>query len=201
MTNYPAAPVGNQGKRRPSLARFAADTRGIAATEFGMVAVPFMMFCISIFGLGADYFTRNTLSHTVEVSSRVIRTGLAQIGNSGASVQPLTTGQFTTLICNNADNVLNCDSSHLIVHIQNWTNWAQVAPVACTDGSGNLTPATGTGTDLINLYTGGASQVVLVTVCYKWDTAKMIPWIPLGKLAGGAGLVQAASAFRTEPYN
>jgi hypothetical protein len=101
------------------------------------------------------------------------------------------------------------------VHIQNSSAWCAfssggcsgsnpptVQPASCTSG-GNMTSSTGdgTGTDLLNLYTGGSSQVVLVTVCYKWDAASLFPWIRLGGLSGGSGLIQAASAFRSEPYN
>ena len=48
---------------------------------------------------------------------------------------------------------------------------------------------------------GTASSVVLVTICYPWDFGGKLPLFKLGNLQGGALLMQASAAFRTEPYN
>ena len=41
---------------------------------------------------------------------------------------------------------------------------------------------------------------MLVTACYEWDLATVIPFIELGDMEGGASLIQAATTFRTEHY-
>ena len=46
-----------------------------------------------------------------------------------------------------------------------------------------------------------ASSVVLVTVCYPWEFGGKLPLFKIGNLQGGALLMQASAAFRTEPYN
>ena len=43
--------------------------------------------------------------------------------------------------------------------------------------------------------------MVLVTVCYPWEFGGKLPFFKLGNLQGGALLMQASAAFRTEPYN
>jgi hypothetical protein len=45
--------------------------------------------------------------------------------------------------------------------------------------------------------------VVLVTLCYTWDLAQTFPFLKLGKNSNGTGsaVVQATTAFRTEPYS
>jgi hypothetical protein len=48
---------------------------------------------------------------------------------------------------------------------------------------------------------GTASSVVLVTICYPWDFGGKLPLFKLSNLQGGALLMQASAAFRTEPYN
>ena len=47
---------------------------------------------------------------------------------------------------------------------------------------------------------GGASSVVLVTVCYPWSFGGSLPFIGLGNLNDGSLLIQASVAFRTEPF-
>ena len=49
--------------------------------------------------------------------------------------------------------------------------------------------------------TGGASSVVLITVCFPWEFGGKLPFIKMGNLTNGALLMQASVAFRTEPYN
>ena len=67
--------------------------------------------------------------------------------------------------------------------------------------SGNMVGSTGSTGELINKYSGSASEVVLVTVCYKWDLAQQFPFLQLGSGGGsGPAIIQAATAFKSEPY-
>ena len=58
----------------------------------------------------------------------------------------------------------------------------------------------GSSSDKISDSSGEAAKVVLVTACYEWDLATVIPFIELGDMEGGASLIQAATTFRTEHY-
>ena len=51
-----------------------------------------------------------------------------------------------------------------------------------------------------NFNPGGASSVVLITVCYPWNFGGKLPFIKLNTLKDGSLLMQASVAFRTEPY-
>ena len=71
-----------------------------------------------------------------------------------------------------------------------------VAP-ACTSG-GNLINAA---TESANFDPGASSSIILMTACYSWEFGGQLPFFQLGNLNGGAYLIQASAAFRTEPYN
>jgi hypothetical protein len=66
-----------------------------------------------------------------------------------------------------------------------------------------MSASTGGTEDSLYDYTGGSSQVVLVTLCYQWDLAKSFSFLKLGAGSDGAGaaIMQATTAFRTEPYS
>ena len=67
--------------------------------------------------------------------------------------------------------------------------------------SGNMVGSTGSTGELINKYSGSASEVVLVTVCYEWDLAQHFKFLKLGSGDGsGPAIIQAATAFKSEPY-
>jgi Flp pilus assembly protein TadG len=158
-----------------------------------MVALPFFMFVLGIIGVGLYYFTSNALEHGVESASRKILTGEAQKG-------ALTVEQFRQLICSEAGSYINCDKLHVLV--QSGANWADITPQSCVANS-KIVPSTGSSGDLLSKYSGDAKTVVSVTACYQWDLAQMFAFLKLGSGAGGTGpaIVQAATAFRSEPYS
>lgn len=168
------------------------NDRGAAAIEFALVAIPFFMFVLGIIGIGLYFFTSHALDLGVEAAARQIRTGQAQKGD-------VTVDQFKQLVCGAAGTYINCDKVHVLV--QNAPNWTGITPTSCvTDNS--MTPSTGSSGELISKYSGGASSVALVTVCYEWDLAQMFGFLHLGKNSDGSGsaVLQAATAFRIEPY-
>ncbi len=175
---------------RKRLCSLHKDTSGATAVEFAIVAVPFFMFAFGIMGLGLHFFTSNALEHGVETVSRQIRTGQAQNGD-------MDLASFKDAVCDETAGYINCDD--LNVHIQSGTTWSDITPTPCLSG-GSLTASAGGGTDLVADYSGGSSQVVLITACYEWKLAQSLPYLMLGDLGNGSALIQAASTFRTEPF-
>jgi Flp pilus assembly protein TadG len=173
--------------RRPSLRSFARNRDGFTAVEFAIVAIPFIMMLFGIIAVGLFFFTTFALENAIEQSSRLLRTG--QVQESG-----MTREQFKTEVCNRAPGFVDC-TSKLRVNVQSFASFGAIAAASCTDGGGNLISEGGS-----SFTPGGSSDVVLVTVCYEWDLVKAIPFIQLGNMGSGGRLIQAATTFRTEPY-
>jgi hypothetical protein len=169
------------------------DEHGASAVEFAIVALPFFLFVLGLIGIGLYFFTMNSLEYGVEAAARQIRTGEAQ-------KTALTISQFKSLVCNAAGSYINCNK--LSVIIQSGDNWSDVSPQSCVDRSNNMVGSTGSGSDPVSTYSGVASEVVLITLCYQWDLAQSFSFLKLGKGTNGSGsaVVEAATAFRTEPY-
>jgi hypothetical protein len=80
-----------------------------------------------------------------------------------------------------------------------------VSPQACVDSKNNMVGSTGSDNDALSSYAGVASKVVQITLCYQWDLTQTLPFLKLGKIGKNSvriwlRLLQAATAFRTEPY-
>jgi Flp pilus assembly protein TadG len=174
--------------------RWARDQRGTSAIEFAIVALPFFLFVLGLIGIGLYFFTMTSLSYGAEGAARQIRTGQAQKG-------AITVSQFKNLVCAAAGSYINCNK--LSVVIQSEDEWKDITAQPCVDSSGNRVASTGAGTDAVSTYTGAASKAVLVTLCYTWDLAQTFPFLKLGTGTNGTGsaVVQATTAFRTEPYS
>jgi len=179
---------------RSRLARWLRNDRGATAIEFAIVAVPFFMFVLGILGMGLYFLTTNSLEHGVEAAARKIRTGEAQKSST-------TVGDFKRSVCDEAGNYIDCNKLHVLV--QHASSWSNLTPQECVDKNNNMVASTGDSGDAIYDYTGGASEVVLVTLCYQWDLARSFSFLHLGASSDGSGsaIIQAATAFRVEPYS
>jgi Flp pilus assembly protein TadG len=177
---------------RHSASRLVRNEDGAAAVEFALVALPFLFFVLGLLGMGLYFLTSTSLEHGVEAAARQLRTGESEKGS-------MTVGSFRELVCKEAGSYIDCGKVSTIV--QHATSWTGIAPQSCTDASGNMTASTGSTGELINKYSGSSSEVVLVTVCYKWTLAEKFPFLKLGSSGGsGPAIIQAATAFKSEPY-
>ena len=190
MTKIDPGLVDGQSPRpRNLLARWRADAKGVTAIEFGMVAMPFMMLLFGIIGVGLYFFTTFTLENAVEQASRLLRTGQAQVAG-------YTAAQFKAKVCEFVPGHIDCDGKVMVnvLAFADTTNVTADALPRCLNAGGALSNA--------NQFTlPGASEVVLVWVCYEWDLSAKIPFLNLGDMPNGSRLIQATTVFRAEPYN
>lgn len=186
VSMHPPAKAGTNS----FLARLRRDDSGFTAVEFALVATPFLMLLFGIMAVGLYFFVQFSLENAVEQASRLIRTGQAQTRNP-----PMTTAEFKSEVCNRAPSFIDCGGK-VRVNVQVFNSFATITPPACTDNSGQLVPDPPT-----SPVPGQAGEIVFVNVCYEWELAGKIPFLKLGKLDNGAALIQAATTFRTEPYN
>lgn len=177
--------------KRSSLTRLSKDESGTTAIEFGMVAVPFLMFVFALIGIAFYFFINTSLDKGMDQTSRLVRTGQAQNQN-------MTVDQFKQQICNSAGGWIKCNKVQ--VFVAKYPDWSAVTPQKCVDNSGNVVTNGASGSDLISQYSGSASDIVMVTTCYKWEFTASIPFFKLGNMTDNSMMLQSATAFRSEPY-
>jgi len=179
-------------RRRFPTTRLVRNEDGAAAIEFALVALPFLLFVLGLLGMGLYFLASTSLEYGVEAAARQLRTGEAEKGS-------MTVDSFRELVCKKAGSYIDCGKVSTIV--QHATTWSGISPQACTDDDGNRVGSTGSTGELINTYSGSASEVVLVTLCYEWDLAQHFKFLKLGSGDGsGPAIIQAAAAFKSEPY-
>lgn len=177
------------GFSRRGMRVLGRNERGTTALEFGIVALPFMMFLFGIINVGLLYFTTFTIENATEGAARAIRTGQAKTAN-------WTQAQFKTQVCNRVPSFVNC-STKLRVDVQSFGAGATPSPTAGTNGGGGLK------TDGESSYDNGAlngGAIVMVTTYYQWDLAKILPFLKFQGLSDGSKLLRATVAFKNEPF-
>lgn len=169
------------------------NDEGVAAVEFAIVALPFFLFVFGIIGIGLYFLASTSLEYGAQSAARKVRTGEADKGN-------MTVGEFKQLVCDAAGTYIKCDNVTVVV--QHSPTWSGVSPQSCTDSKGGMVGSTGQSGEPISKYAGGASEVVLVTLCYQWELANSFKFMKLGSGSDGSGpaIIQASTAFKTEPW-
>src|SRR5215475_1812126 len=82
---------------------------GAVAVEFGLVAAPFLALLFAILETALVFFAGQTLETVASDSARLIMTGQAQ--NQG-----MTSGQFSTAVCNKVVAMFNC--ANMMIDVQ-----------------------------------------------------------------------------------
>jgi hypothetical protein len=179
---------------RPVMERCKTDERGSTAIEFAIVATPFLMFICGLAGCAFYFFVSSSIEKGVDQTSRLVRTG-------EAVKDKMTVDQFKNDICSAAGGWVDCKKMQIFVtsYASGWSGLNNAKPQPCVE-NGTVIENPAPGSDLIAIYSGAASDVVVVTVCYKWDFPARLPFLKLGNMADGSMMLQSSTSFRSEPY-
>ena len=176
--------------KRSGAKRLANDEAGTTAIEFAIVAAPFLMFIFALIGCSFYFFVLSSVEKGMDQASRLVRTGQAVTSN-------MTVDQFKQKICDNAGPWIRCNK--LQVFVNRFNDWASVTPQACVKDQTVISNSASGGSPIAT-YSGSASDIVIVTACYKWDLTSKIPYFKIGNMGDGSFMLQTATAFRSEPF-
>ncbi len=145
---------------RQSLLRYARAERGVAAIEFAFVGPPFMLIFFVTIESGLMMLTEYSLQSAVQDSSRLVRTGQAQLN-------PLSKAQFKTEICKTAKLIIDC-SGLVTVYVRSDANFQtlknNLPPLL------NIGPSVGGSTSASGCYNPGQpAQPAAVVATYDWN--------------------------------
>jgi Flp pilus assembly protein TadG len=168
------------------LSRLKKSKAGSAAVEFAMVAPPFFLLLFATFDTALMFFANTTLENGITAAARLIRTGQAQTAN-------MTQQQLRTMICDDINMLLACDS-RLGIDVRTYNGFGNVQWNAALDQNGNLVGN-------MQFQPGGPGDVVVVRAFYVWPV--LTPGYgatAFSNMAGGNRLLEASIAFRNEPF-
>ena len=163
------------------LHRLARKEDGVAAVEFGMVALPFLLLVFAIMETSMVFFASQTLETAVVDSSRLIMTGQAQSKGFNQAA-------FKEAVCARIYGLFDCQNG-IQVDVKTYTNFAGLDLTPPLDAEGKLQAST-------TYQPGGPSDIVVVRLYYQWPIYVSV----LQNMAGNNRLLIATAAFRNEPF-
>lgn len=182
---FPGTGTKMARKRLKSLVR---DTRGATMIEFGLLAPIFFGILTAILETSVQFFAAQVLESGIYDASRSIRVG--QVQREAWSVD-----DYKSNICNRLYGLFgDCSDLHVNVRqISNFqsANYSVPLDLTCKEN------CDWTEDDVFA--PGGASNVVLVQVHYRYPTILQLPFAA-NRLPDGRSLLSAATVFQNEPF-
>jgi Flp pilus assembly protein TadG len=178
------------------LRRLRKDEAGLTAVEFAMVSMPFVMLLFGIISVCLYFFTVFTMENAVWQAARAIRTGQFQQGlgtYAGLKTDEDRKKAFKQALCAKAPPYIECEKAIVMVQ-SNSGSFSSISQPICANGGTMIDQSKA------EFNPGGASSVVLVTVCYPWSFGGKLPFLATSNIDDGSLLIQASVTFRTEPY-
>jgi Flp pilus assembly protein TadG len=172
-------------KKTGLLRRFARNEKGTTAIEFSFVAIPFFGLMFAILEIGITFFAEQTLDTAVQMSARLIRTGIAQEQNFDSTT-------FKNSICDRVGIVFDCGK--LKIDVRTISTFDSSNPPPPLDEDGNLN-------DENFMYDDGhGGDIVLVRAYYEWPSTMKLVYFSLANTGNGSYLMSSAAAFKNEPF-
>lgn len=179
-------------KLRSFSKKFQRNEDGIAAIEFAIIAVPFMMLLFGIIELALVFFVGSTLQAATFEASRLIRTGQFTAGDEN---------QFKTEICKNMrsnDTAVQAKcKTDLTVTVLQLSDFSEGTSYGTNKAS---VPLDADGNP-INYTSTAGGDTVIITAVYKHTLNMPGKITRLANVEGeNARNIVTVTAFRNEPF-
>lgn len=167
--------------------RLRADgTKGSAAIEFAMIAPILFLFLFGIIETGVIFFATAMLQNATDDTARQIRTG--QLSGT------LTADQIRTQVCSEVNGLISDCAANLQIDLRSYSSFGSSSYPSVTKSDGTVDPSK------LAIQPTTDCAVVLLRTFYPWTIMTPMMSTLLANTTTGKLLMQAASAFRTEPY-
>lgn len=183
-------------------AGFRRDTRGTAAVEFALIAMPLLAVVAAVIQAQYQLWASQNFDRTLQSAVRTIFTGRFQIANAGQTDASYLLAALKTTMCGPANariaNVFSCQNVKIDVATASNLSSA-TASVPVDVGTGTWTTNFGT-----NYACAKPGTVVIVTAAVPFPSFFALLGLQTVRFTSGenkgSGLLVSTAVFRTEPY-
>lgn len=169
---------------RKLIRKFTGDSKGSAAIEFAILALPFFVVIFAIAEIAVMYFVDSGLDAALHKAVRQVRVGVAKSGAWDAK-------KFKEVVCGELSFSFDC-SANLKVRATVVTNMASITK-ASPITAGNLAV-----TEDFNL--GDSGSYVLVQAFLPWSPTFRLYSISSAQLADGSYVLGSSELIKNEPF-
>ncbi|MBQ0710843.1 MULTISPECIES: TadE/TadG family type IV pilus assembly protein [unclassified Ochrobactrum] len=170
-----------------NLRRFARAQNGVAAVEFALLIVPFLVIIFATIEVGVSFAARQVISNATETVARKLQTG--RIRGGAISEEALRTE-----LCQQMQFMVASGCPNLSFNLGTYEGFANVPTDKILDDEGRLIQTGVTGTS-------GTSTINQLNVVYAWPVLTNILYLAKSPhAAGGTMPLFATLTWQNEPF-
>ncbi|OIS93107.1 TadE/TadG family type IV pilus assembly protein [Brucella cytisi] len=171
-----------------NLRRFARAQHGVAAVEFALLIVPFLIIIFATIEVGVSFVARQVVSNATETVARELQTTGRIKGT------PISEEVLRTALCQQIQFMVAAGCPNLSFNLGAYEGFAKVPTDGLLDRDGKLTTKGITGTS-------GTSTINQLNVVYAWPVLTNILYlIESPHAAGGTMPLFATLTWQNEPF-
>lgn len=173
------------------LGRFARDRDGVAAIEFAMLALPFLLLVFAILETCVSFAAQQVMSNAMDDAARELRTGRSDVA---------TQAQLKQAICTNMAPIVSGGCTGLEVDVRSYTTYAAAAADTYTVNGEKISISSKGSTYDLKFDPGGSETINTMRVFYKWPVITDFMRSYMASVGGDKTLLFSTVTWRNEPY-
>ncbi|RFC69565.1 MULTISPECIES: TadE/TadG family type IV pilus assembly protein [Mesorhizobium] len=192
MTKTGSGARARGAKRCFLLRRYARNSDGTTAVEFGLLAVPFLMALFAILESGVSMAVQQLLVNATDSVARQVRTG---------EIKATTQTQLKQLICNRIQSLVPAGCPGLRVDLRTYATFQAAANQVVTVLPNDVAlEMNGGGAAPLKAQIGGAGAKQTLRTFYFWPLMTNLLSESMGTAGSGRILLGATQTWQNEVY-
>jgi Flp pilus assembly protein TadG len=183
----PASQEVSKPRRQGLIRRFRRDERGVAAIEFSILAMPFLLLVFAILESTISFSAQQLMADTVDDLARDIRVGNVLTADA-------TPAAIRSRICGELETFVETGCPDLLIDLKPYTDYADIPTTLPLKADHDVNTA-GFTTSV-----GGGDTIHMLRIFYRWKFYTKFIGDKLSSLPDGKTLLYAAAAWRNEAY-
>ncbi|WP_025090659.1 TadE/TadG family type IV pilus assembly protein [Brucella intermedia] len=175
------------------LRRFPRAQNGVAAVEFVLLIVPFLLIVFATIEIGVSFAARQVIANATETVARKLQTS-GRIGGIEIKDAPVSVDALRNELCQQMQFMVASGCPNLSFNLGTYEGFGQVPTDTILDEEGKLTRTGITGTS-------GTSTINQLNVVYAWPVLTNILYLMQSPhAAGGTMPLFATLTWQNEPF-
>ena len=172
-----------------TIKRFNGDERGVAAIEFAILAMPFLLVLFAILESSISFASQQLISDTVDRIARDVRVGNIRKGGPGSSP-----AEISDRICTELEFFVAAGCPDMEIDLKVYATYDDL-PVTLP-----RKPNYDVNTAGFDIEVGEGMEIQMLRVFYRWKYMTKFIADKAATLPDGKTLLYAAAAWKNEPF-
>jgi Flp pilus assembly protein TadG len=169
--------------------RFGQDKRGVAAIEFALLAMPFLMVLFAVLETALSFTSQQVMSNAIDSLARDIR-----VGRLKKDTPQATASAITTRICDEISVLVPSGCPDLVIDMNTYASFNDIPKTIPRTSDKNIN------TSGFEIKVGGPVEKQMLRVFYRWKYYTRFVGDKMSEMPDGKTLLYTAVVWQNEAF-